>query len=167
VVAVRTTAPVRGWIRTAAPDEITRVFRPDETRLQMMYLLGGALMLVALVSSWPALTHFRRHDAAPWVAAVLLMSVANLIYVVWLLSLADWSTLRVGVALCAACAAAYACGLAIVTGTPDSDSIALGLDEVRADAGLWCALQVGLLGGVCYGFGRQASSWRDEARGDW
>ncbi|HEX3659222.1 MAG TPA: hypothetical protein VHV55_25765 [Pirellulales bacterium] len=167
VAAIRTAAPVRGWIRSAEPDEMTRVFRPDETRLQMMYLLGGALMLVALLSSWPALTHFRRHDAAPWVAAVLLMSVANLVYVVWLLSLADWSTLRVGMALCAVCAATYACGLAIVMGTPASGSIALGLDEVRADAGSWCALQMGLLGGVCYGFGRQASSWRDEARGDW
>ncbi|HEY5313002.1 MAG TPA: hypothetical protein VIK18_10805 [Pirellulales bacterium] len=167
IVAIRTTAAVRDWIRVAEPDELDRAFRPDETRLQMVYLLAGALMLLALLSAWPALTHFRRHEAAPWVAVVLLMSVVSLVYVVWLLSLADWSTLRVGMVLCAACAAAYACGLAIVIGTPDTRAIALGLDEVRAHAGLWCALQMGLLGAICYGFGRQASCWRDEARGDW
>lgn len=165
--AISTAAVVqsRGWIRPASDDEIARAFQPDSIRQQLVYLLAGALPIVALFSSWPALVHFQRGEAAAWVAAVLGMSVAALVYVVWLLSLTDWSTLRVGMMLCACWAAVYACGLALIIGTPASKPIPLGLADVRSSAGLWCALQMGLWSAACYGFGRQAMSWRDEARG--
>ena len=154
----------RGWIRAADDDEVDRAYRPDDSQLQVLYFLAGADVARGLVVGLAGPDAFPRQHASGWVAAVLLMSAADLVYIVWLLSLTDWSTLRVGMMLCAASAAAYACGLAMVEGTPDAEPIALGLSDVRSSAGLWCALQMGLLSGMCYGFGRQASLWRDEAR---
>ena len=158
-----------GWICAADPDEIANGYLPEGTRLQMMYLLAGALMTLALMTSWPGLMHFRQGDVPGWVAIVLLMAVAQLVYVVWLLSLPDWSTLRLGMVLSAACATAYACGLAIIIATPASRSMALGLGEIRSSAGLWSAFQCALLAATSYGFGRESSAWREEAGGpdDW
>ncbi|HEX4149379.1 MAG TPA: hypothetical protein VHY20_10340 [Pirellulales bacterium] len=152
----------RGWIRSATVEEISRASQPESTRLQMAYLLAGSLLALSLMASWPALTHFRQNADADWVVIVLLMSVGQLLYVVWLLSLPDWTTLRVGMVLCALCAAAYAAALSIVIATPVTHSVVLGLTDVRSRAGLWSALLCGLMCVVCYGFGREASAWHDE-----
>jgi hypothetical protein len=126
----------------------------------MVYLLAGGLAGVALLGMSPALAHL--HAAVPpgWAQIILALTALQLVYVFWLLSMPDWSTEWIGMALCAGCAALYAGSMALVLTTPATKPIMLGLGTVRNTAGGWCALNVLLLGLLCYGFGKISARWR-------
>ncbi|MBI1903528.1 MAG: hypothetical protein HYS13_20690 [Planctomycetia bacterium] len=138
-------------------------YEADAGKVQTVYMLAAALAALTVFAAAPALRHMNLSDAPGWARAVLILSALQLVYVVWMVSLPDWSTVYIGMIVFAIVSAAYGVAWALVAFTPTSRPINfLDLDEVRRSAAGWC-LVVLLLGALCtYACGRFSGRWRRE-----
>lgn len=134
--------------------------RPDEKRLQRVYLLAGAVAGLALFGAAPAVRFLNFAQAPSWAQVVLMLTAAHLIYALWLISLPDSSTLWMGMLWCALGATLYGSGMALALALQTGKPSLLDLSTVRHTAGGWCAVNVLLLGTLSYLFGRASMAWR-------
>jgi hypothetical protein len=136
-------------------------YQPDIGKIQSVYLLAVALGALAIFAAAPSLKHLDLAAAPNWARIVLVMSALQLVYIAWMVSLPDWSTVWIGMIVCAIVATVYAMGWAVVTFTPTAAPVPfLGLDELRRQAGGWCLANLLLTAFMTYVCGRFASRWR-------
>jgi hypothetical protein len=144
-------------------------YEPDAGKVQTVYMLAIALGAFTAFAAAPALQHINLLDAPWWARIVLILSAVQLIYIAWMVSLPDWSTVWIGMAVFALVSAVYGVGCAIVVATPELDAINfLDLDGPESDplfrkkVAAWCAVML-LLGTVLtYACGRFAGKWRKQ-----
>jgi hypothetical protein len=133
-------APVR-WLTWQKSDclEGYAILRPDPRQLEIAYWLASLLPFAAAFCAAPALPHLQFIGAPGWAQFMLCVAVLHLAYAAWLAALPDASTVRIGMYLFAASAAAYlvAAGLCVLSHSPLSS---LGLSALRWPAAAWCGL---------------------------
>jgi hypothetical protein len=125
-----------------------------------VYLLGAGLAAVVVFSVVPALKHLNLAVAPDWARLALLVAGLQLVYVAWMVTLPDWSTVWIGMLVFAAVAALYGMGMALALATPADRPIILGLTDVRQSAAGWCAAVVLLSSLMTFFCGRISSRWR-------
>jgi hypothetical protein len=144
-----------------------RGYRPDRYKLASVYWLGLALLLITLVEMIPAVVHgihssppfFTIAGSPAWAQAVLVLCLLQLVYVAWMVSLPDWSTVWSLMAVYGLVAAAYGYVLAVSLMTPRDQDLMLGLDAVRRLTPLWCSAMVLLTFLAAFLCGRTSSRW--------
>jgi len=140
----------------------SRVYESRPERIRAAYLVATIAGALALLGTWPALVALGHPPTAGWVWLVLLLSLVEVAYALWLASLPDWSTLWIGMALSAGVAAVYALTLGLVMAMPASRSLPLGLDDVRSSLGSWSLTLLVLHAGLACAAGWISSGWRRE-----
>ncbi len=143
------------------PDEPLEGYQPDRGKLQTVHLLAVALGALTIFAAAPALKHLNLVEAPGWARVLLVMSALQLLYVAWMVSLPDWSTVWIGMVVFAVAAAIYGMGWAIVAFTPHDKTIdILGLEDVRRGASGWCLAMLLLTTLMTYCCGRISAKWR-------
>ena len=132
-----------------------------------VYKLGLALLLITFVESIPALSQFVQSSApyvtvssAPsWAHVVLLLCVLQSFYIVWLVTLPDWSTVWTMMIVYGAASAIYGFAFAVSLLTPRDQELMLHLDTVRRLTPLWTAAMVLLTFLAAFLCGRTSTRW--------
>ena len=147
-----------------ADDALPKGERPDPGKLQTVYMLALGLIALAVFGAAPAVKDLNLVAAPGWAWAVVLVSVLQIAYVAWMLTLPDWSTVWIGMIVFAISAAIYALGWALLGLTPSgSDIDFFGLDGLdRGQAAGWCAAVALLTLLLTYACGRLSTRWRRE-----
>ena len=137
------------------------IYRPDRGKVQTVQLLAVGLALAALFAAAPAVRYWNLAAAPDWARLVLAMSAMQLIYIVWMVSIPDWSTVWVGMLVFALVATVYGAGLAVFMYTPADAPLVLELGEAaRYSAAGWCAAVVLLTTMMTFVCGRVSATWR-------
>lgn len=159
--------PVGGALSPPPPPVAAPIFenqlpvytsRPQQIRAA--YIVSSVAGALAFLGACPALLALRHPPVAGWVWLVLLLTLIEIAYALWLASLPDWSTLWVGMALGAAVAVLYALVLVAAMATPESRSLPIGLDDVRSSLGGWAVLLLVSHSALAYVAGWISSRWR-------
>jgi hypothetical protein len=132
----------------------------DAYRAQNVYFLGMALGLLSVFHAMPALRHYELGAAPDWARAVAILSLIEFAYVVWMVTVPDWLTVRVAMLLFAVVSALYGMILAMVIVTPRGHPLWLDLDDVREPALWWCGGVMLVTCLMTYLCGRLSFRWR-------
>lgn len=136
-------------------------YQPDPGKLQTLYMLAAALVGLTIFTAVPALPHLNLSEAPNWARVVLLMCTFQLLYIAWMVSLPDWSTVWIGMVVFAVVAAAYGVIWALVAFTPAARPISfLDLENVRSRAAGWSFAVLLLTTLLTYACGRFSGRWR-------
>jgi hypothetical protein len=144
----------------------------DASRTFAAYQLAGALVAVAVFSVAPAIWDIVEYVriaesqfVARWALVVLLLSVVQLAYAVYLFQLPDWTTVWVVTIFSLCLAALYAGVLGLVLLSP-ADGFLIGNDCLQlADklhggkAALWCLCMVSTSVILAFFAGRLSGRW--------
>jgi hypothetical protein len=84
----------------------------------------------------------------------------ELAYVVWMVTVPDWSTVWTAMIVFASVAAVYGAALALTVMTPRTTAMLFDLDENRDAARLWCASVVVVTSLMTYVTGTIGYKWR-------
>ena len=106
---------------------------------QTVYWLGAGLILLCLFHLGPVYGHLNLAAAPTWARIVLAITLVELAYVVWMVTVPDWSTVWTAMIVFALVAAVYGAALALTVMTPRTTAMLFDLDENRDAARLWCA----------------------------
>jgi len=144
-----------------------RGYLPDRYKLASVYWLGLALLAITIVEMIPAILHsihpsipfFTVSGAPAWAQAILVLCLLQLVYVAWMVSLPDWSTVWTMMTIYGLVAAAYGYVLAVSMLTPRHEELMLGLDAVRRLTPLWCSAMVLLTFLAAFLCGRTSTRW--------
>jgi hypothetical protein len=141
-----------------------RGYRAEPILEQSVRWLGGVLAGIAMMSTIPIGWHIFDAPLPGWVWGVVLLAAVELAYVLWMISLPDWSTVWVVTWVFAASCAVYALVLAVALFAPRGDALPLALDTIRPRMAAWSAA-VSILQGVgAYLAGRYSVRWRAYCR---
>lgn len=128
----RAAAPKTAWLRkpitkgSASPTRVT------------VYRIAAGLVLVSMVSVWPALRYWDLGVAPGWARGVLLVALLQLAYAAWLVSIPDWASLWGMMIVLAIVATIYGTAAAMTLATPMEHEPPFGLQSVRHTAPYWC-----------------------------
>lgn len=133
------------------------------SKMFTIYLLAVALLATVIVSLVPAAPHYNFLQAPLWARVVFCVGIVQLIYVIWMVALPDWSTVWVGMVLFALGASGYAMFWMIAAFSAPGQEMVMGLNEFpKHQVAGWCACMVLLMGLMSYLCGRFSSRWRRE-----
>lgn len=135
-------------------------YRPDPGKLQTVYLLTVVLGAGVALSAAPALPYLNLLEAPGWARVVLLVAALQLVYIAWMASIPDWSTVWIGMVVFALAAAFYGAGTAVLMFTRPEQAVPLDLEDLRDKAKGWCAAMLLLNTLMTYACGRVAGRWR-------
>jgi hypothetical protein len=135
-------------------------YEPEPAWVQTVYFLGVGMLMVTLFCAIPAMRHLNLAAAPGWARLVLLLCALQLVYIAWIVTLPDWSTVWVGMLVFALVAAIYGMGMAIAMATPLDQPLPWGMNDVRYTAAGWCMAVVLLAGLMTYFCGRISFRWR-------
>lgn len=135
-------------------------YRAERYRAVTVRWLGVALAVLVVFQLAPALKHWNPATAPDWARCVALLAVVQLAYAVWMISLPDWSTVRVMMFVLAGVATLYGAALGVAMITPPTKPLLLDMDDVRRSAPLWCAAVLLLVCLMTYLCGRVGFRWR-------
>lgn len=124
-----------------------------------VYQLGGGLAALSVFQMLPALAQGGFSSAPAWARWLIVISVLQLAYFVWMALAPDWSTVWVAAMVCAVTATLYAALLAIAIFTPATQPLLLELEKLRRQARLWSGAMFLLWLLATYLSGRISSSW--------
>jgi hypothetical protein len=146
---------------TVAPaPSVESGYRPDADKRQTVYLLAAAMAALSVFCMLPAMPYLNLGLAPGWARAALLVSLLQIAYAAWVISIPDWASLRSSMILFTVVAALYGLTMTVALSTPQESTLPLDLTEVRRQAVLWCAGIVLLASLVAYSCGRAAWRWR-------
>lgn len=162
-----TTPTTPATLEMAKAHSAVQGYRPDRDKLASVRRLGLTLSIITLVEILPALWHALLPNApyialsgAPaWAQIVLMLCLAQAVYIVWMVSLPDWCTVWVLMLIYGAVSAAYGFAFAVSLLTPRTQEMMLGLDMVRQPTPWWCAAMVLLTFLAAFLCGRTSSRW--------
>ena len=137
-------------------------YAPDRGRITSIKWLASVLFAAILFSIAPVAYNLEMNmeTASGWARVVVLVAVLQAIYVFWMVSAPDWSTVWVVMLVFAGVSAIYAVATAMVIATPADKSMPLGLGEVRYAARAWCASVLAIMSLCTYLAGRFSTRWR-------
>ncbi len=166
-----------------ASDELLPVIQPvsrqrwqdalqQQRAVNAVYWLAIALVLVALASAAPVLlvvvyptSAQQTFQLEPWAYAIIFSAMLQCAYLVYLVQIPDWSTLRVISVLTLLHATLYAmlAGVQILALPGNRVLQWVGLADSRFSTGQqagWCLIMVLLYGTLCYLAGHVAGRWK-------
>lgn len=129
------------------------------------YAVAVGFGMAGLAGAWLALAALQRSPAPAWSWIVLLLSLLQAAYVLWLVSLPDWSTLWIGAAIYLAATAVDALGLGLVLAMPATRALPLGLESVRGSLAGWFGAALFVHAGLAFAAGMITRAWRREYDG--
>lgn len=134
-------------------------YQPDRTQVRAVHRLGLVMALVTLLQIVPAVRHVSFVGAPLWAQLLLVMSGLQLAYVVWTVTMPDWSTVLTSMLVYAAVAAVF--GGVLVAGllTSPGQEMIFGLGELRWPAIGWSAVLMLLALLAAGGCGRLGLAW--------
>ncbi|HEX3868804.1 MAG TPA: hypothetical protein VHV77_00065 [Pirellulales bacterium] len=153
-------SPARRWMSRVPAGARVESLAISPRQMQLVYALGAALMTVALLCATPAVLQVRKTSLPAWAVVAALLSIVQGLAAVWIMSLADRSTLWIGMLLCVATATVYGAGLGAVLMAPGGRPMLLDLESVRYTAGGWCAAIGFIQAALGYALGQASASWR-------
>lgn len=156
----RTLTPPSGWFALATPETIGWGEHASGDWLGTTYVLAGMTAGAAFFSLGPAIHDLAVWNAPQWAQIVIGVALLQVTYALWLVTIPDWVTLRLGMLLNSLIAALFAGGFMIVLSERSSPSLPLDLGDVRNTAGGWCAAQMTVSGVLCYAYHRSSLMWR-------
>lgn len=128
------------------------------SRIQTTYLLSVAMAGISLLAAAPALPHLNVLEAPSWALLVLAGALLHALYVVWVVSLPDWSTVWIGGYVFTATSASYLAAMLLILVSPGS----LGLADQRGTAVTWSLVMSLLFAVIAFGCFRYGVGWRRE-----
>ena len=134
--------------------------QPNGYRRRTVYWLGAGLTLLSLFHLVPVLGHLDLGSAPAWSRIVLVITLVELAYVVWMVTVPDWSTVWTAMIVFALVAAVYGAALALTVMTPRTTSMLFDLDHQRDAARLWCVVATLLTSLMAYVAGTIGYRWR-------
>lgn len=136
-------------------------YRPDRGRIDSTKWLAGILLAAVLFSFAPVAYHMQVNlaTAPDWARIVVLLAALQAVYVGWMLSAPDWSTVWVVMLVFAGVSALYAVATAMAIATPPERAMPLDLGGVRYSARAWCAAVLALMSLCTYLAGRFSTRW--------
>jgi hypothetical protein len=151
----------------AQPRSKAQGYLPDRQKRAAAYWLGLTLLGVTLVEMIPAMIHSVRTEfpfltlsgAPTWAQAVLALCLLQLVYILWMVTLPDWSTVWTMMLVYGAVSGVYGFGLAISLLTPRDQELMLQLEAVRRLTPLWCGAMVLLAFLAAFLCGRAGARW--------
>jgi hypothetical protein len=158
--APQAATPLVDTLSEPAGRQTTTGYQPDADKCSTVYYLAAAMAALSLYCLAPAISHLNLGAAPNWARVVVLLSLLQLAYSVWLASIPDWSTLRSSMIIFTVVAALYGLTMTVALSTPTENPLPLDLTDVRRQAVLWCAGVVLLASLLAYGCGRAAWRWR-------
>jgi len=157
-------APLAEQTSGAPLPRLVHGYRPDERRVESLKWLTFFLGLLIVFGAAPALPHVNLFTAPGWARAAILLAVLQACYLAWMLSVPDWSTIRVIMIVFIVTAVIYAAALARILVMPPDRPLPLGLEEVRNRAVQWCGCVLTLMLLGAYLCARASSEWRRAVR---
>lgn len=145
--------------------------------LNSVYWLAVAMVLVTLVSITPLLLIVTRPgqrleavQLEPWAFAIIFSAILQCAYLIYLVQIPDWSTMRVLsiVTLLHATAYAMLAGTRILAPAGNALMRLMGLEDGGFTTGQqagWCLIMLLLYGVTCYLAGHLAGKWRGRVVG--
>ena len=88
-------------------------YQADASRRRCVHWLAAAQVGLALFAAWPAVWRLFAAPSAPWVYVVLLLSLSQIAYAIWLSMTPDYSATQVAMFATGTFAAIYAAALAV------------------------------------------------------
>jgi hypothetical protein len=135
-------------------------YRPDSDKRWTTYYLAVAIIALALFCMAPALPHWNLGAAPGWARVVLLVSLLQVAYGAWVVSIPDWATLRASMVVLTAIAAGYGMMMTIALTTSPEYALPLDLTDIRRQAVHWCGCVMLLASLLAYFCGRAAWRWQ-------
>jgi hypothetical protein len=139
------------------PDDV--LYQPDRYKIITLRWLAALLCCIALLSASPAVPYYSLAGAPSWAILVLVIAALQIIYIAWMVTLPDWSSVRVLMLVFAFSAAVYGCALAMVLVAEPTPDMPLHLYSVHRLAMPWCAAMVLLAFLGSYLCGRFSHGW--------
>jgi hypothetical protein len=124
------------------------------------YQIALALAILCLLELLPSLWRPNLSTAPDWSRAVLLGSIGQLAFVVWMATIPDRGSIWVLMLVFAVAATSYAAVASILLLTPDTFDLPLGLTEARWPAFWWSSLMALLCAAAAFYCGHTAQRWR-------
>jgi hypothetical protein len=137
----------------------TQGYRPDAGKLTTVRWLAAGLLAITVLGALPAQNYFRLGGAPAWAQLILIVSALQLVYIFWMATLPDWSSVWVLMLVFAVVAALYGLVLAVALVAPPDPSMPLDLYPVRRLAAPWCAAMILLTFLGAYLCGRFSYRW--------
>jgi hypothetical protein len=128
---------IRKWLGCR---EASSGYRADVGKVTTVRWLALFLAVVAILGAIPALLD--RNHFYVWSHAILFISALQLLYVFWMFTMPDWSTVWVLMLVFAVTAALYGFGLALTFLMPMQSAMPFELQPVRDSAPIWCAVML-------------------------
>lgn len=141
-----------------------RPLYPTLDQRRALHHAAAALAMVAVAAAIPVVGQLPSATLPTWAQLSLAVMAVQLAYVGWMLSLPDWSTLRLTTWVFALIASGYASLLAALYFAPPGRLAWLELDPLKQPAIGWCLLVATGTTAVCLWTGRRAAAWRGETR---
>jgi hypothetical protein len=147
-----------------------RGYQAEPSRRSTVYQLAAAMILASLFSLTPAVLdvaeHFRTIDSpgvSRWVFLLLLASIVQIAYAVYLVQMPDWSTVWVVSLVTLALAMVYAMlvGVLMLSGAQSELVQLLGLEDQLSGnrAAGWCTIMLSLSCLLAYATGQVSVRW--------
>ncbi len=112
----------------------------------------------------PVYGHLNLAAAPTWARIVLAITLVELAYVVWMVTVPDWSTVWTAMIVFALVAAVYGAALALTVMTPRTSAMLFELDQNRDAARVWCTAVVVVTSLMTYVTGTIGYRWRKAHR---
>ncbi len=129
-----------------------------------VYWLAAGLALLSLFHLAPVLGHLDPASAPTWARIVMAVTLVELAYVAWMVTVPDWSTVWTAMIVFAIVAAFYGAVLALTVMTPRGATMLFELDAQRDPARMWCSAVVVLTSLMAYLAGTIGYRWRKAHR---
>ncbi len=140
-VAAPSAPPVQnGIFKWLGFREAATGYRPDVGKVTTVRWLALFLAVIAILGAIPVFID--KHHFYIWSHVVLFISVLQLLYVFWMFTMPDWSTVWVLMLVFAVTAAVYGFGLAMTFLMPIQSALPFELQPVRESAPIWCAVML-------------------------
>ena len=136
-------------------------YEPDPGKVQSSRMLALAMALTAAVGAAPGLWALGGEHLPAWAVAALAVAAVQVLYLLWMLALPDWSTVWVGMVVFALTGASYGAVAAWLAFVPEErGENLLELLPLRRQALGWSVAEMTLCVLVTYAAGRLAAGWR-------
>ncbi|GEM_PF-3027205 len=136
------------------------LYRPDPGKVQSARMLAFGMAATCVVGAVPGAVYLAQGELPSWAILTLGVAALQLLYLVWVAALPDWSTVWVGMLVFAASGAFYGAVSAWVLFTPPDRPLGFDLEEMRRQALGWSVANLTLCTLVTYAAGRLAGAWR-------
>lgn len=138
----------------------------SRARRKTVYWLAVGLAVLTVVSLVPVAVggHWDLPTSPGWARLLMMVAVVQFAYVVWMVTVPDWSSVWVLMIVFAIVASIYSLGLAVTltASEADLDRIPLGVVEIHRDATWWCAAMLAANCVATYRCGRVSYVWHSQ-----